>query len=363
MNKLTFLTFLVLLIFHHLAFAQDDSEQDKKEKQAYNIACIGFYNFENLFDTIDTEGKNDADFLPNGKLNYNTKVYTEKLGNLSHVIGEMATDITPDGVALLGVAEIENRSVLEDFVKQPKVANRNYQIVHYESPDKRGVDVALLYNPKYFEFIESGKITPKLFYDQSPKEGQPRDTVFTRDMLWVKGKLDGDIVYVIVCHWPSRAGGSYLREGAAKHCIDFVRELQNDYPKAKIIIMGDLNDDPVSPSIAEVIMAKGKKSQVKKGGFFNPWYDLYKDGIGTLAYRDSWNLFDQILVSESLLQKSEDSYYYYKNTIFKKPYLLNQGGKFKGYPFRTYSFGQYVGGYSDHLPVFISLIKKVQPKP
>jgi predicted extracellular nuclease len=348
---------MVLLLFSNkMLFAQDD-------KQAHKVVCIGFYNFENLFDTLDTEGKNDEEFLPSGKNLYNTKVYTEKLGNLSQVIGEMGTELTPDGPAILGVAEIENRSVLEDFAKQPKVKDRNYQVVHFESLDKRGVDVALLYNPKYFTVLDSGKITPKMFYDQNPKEGAARDTVWTRDMLWVKGKLEDEVLYVIVCHWPSRAAESRMREEAAKYCMDFVRSVQDKNPKTKIIIMGDLNDDPVSPSVKDVVAAKGDKKEVKKGGFFNPWWDLYNNGIGTLAYRDAWNLFDQILVSHSLIQKDEQHYYFYKNEIFKKPYLVSQTGKFKGYPFRTYSYGKYIGGYSDHFPTYIFLVKKLEMKP
>lgn len=332
-------------------------------KEAHKVVCVGFYNFENLFDTLDTEGKRDSDFTPKGKLLYNNKVYQEKLGNLSQVVSELGTDLTPDGPALLGVAEIENRAVLEDFVKQPSLQKRNYQIVHYESPDKRGIDVALLYNPKYFKVLESGKINPHLFYDRNP-DAAKRDTVFTRDMLWVKGKLDGDMVYIMVCHWPSRRGGSYLREGAAEACRAFIKQVQADQPRAKFLVMGDFNDDPTSPSIKEVIKAKGQKGQVKSGGFYNPWLPLYQSGIGTLAYRDSWNLFDQVLLSQSFLPKNQDGYYFYKNAIFNKSYLISKGGRFKGYPFRTYSFGKYIGGFSDHLPVCVYLVKKIKkPRP
>lgn len=330
-----------------------------QEKQAHKVVCVGFYNFENLFDTLDTEGKRDEDFTPKGSLLYNAKVYQEKLGNLSQVVSEIGTELTSDGPALLGVAEIENRAVLEDFVKQPSIQKRNYQIVHYESPDRRGIDVGLLYNPKYFEVIESGKITPKLFYDRNPNAAK-RDTVYTRDMLWVKGRLDGDVVYVMVCHWPSRRGGSYLREGAAQACKDFIKSIQEDNPRAKFIVMGDLNDDPISPSVKDVMKAKGQKGQVKSGGFYNPWLELYQSGIGTLAYRDSWNLFDQILLSHSFLAKNQDGYYFYKNAIFNKSYLISRAGRFKGYPYRTYSFGKYIGGYSDHLPVCVYLVKKVK---
>lgn len=345
-----------LLLFNYQLWAQ---KKMAAPKEAHRVVCIGFYNFENLFDTLDTEGKRDEDFTPTGSLLYTPAVYREKLSNLSYVVSQMGKELTPDGPALLGVAEIENRAVLEDFVQQPLIKDRNYQIEHYESPDKRGIDVALLYNPKYFAPIESNTITPKLFYDQNPN-AEKRDTVFTRDMLWVKGKLDGEVVHVIVCHWPSRRGGSYLREGAARFCRDFIRSIQEDQPRAKFIIMGDLNDDPVSPSVKDVIQASPKKNQVKKGGFYNPWTDLYQSGIGTLAYRDSWNLFDQILLSESWLPTRQDGYYFYKNVIFNKPFLLSKGGRFKGYPWRTYSFGKYIGGYSDHLPVYVFLVKKVK---
>lgn len=355
MKRQTLLSLLSLLLLSTFSFAQN-------EKQAHKVICVGFYNFENLFDTVHTKGKRDYDFTPTGKLLYNSKVYQEKLGNLSQVVSELGTDLTPDGAALLGVAEIENRKVLEDFAIQPKIKDRNYKIVHYESLDKRGIDVGLLYNPKYFEVIKSGKITPKLFYDKK-SDAEERDTVFTRDMLWVKGRLDGDIVHVIVCHWPSRRGGSYLREGAARYCKEFIAGIQDENPRAKIIVMGDLNDDPVSPSVKDVINAKDKKGQVKKGGFYNPWGKLYKAGIGTLAYRDSWNLFDQILLSQSITENDKEGYYFYKNSIFNKSYLISKGGRFKGYPFRTYSFGKYVGGYSDHLPVCVYLIKKIAIKP
>ncbi len=352
MKKLTFL--FALLLLSSAIFAQKP-----KEKEAYNILCVGFYNFENLFDTLNTEGVRDDDFTPTGSYLYGSEVYQEKLQNLSYVISKLGKDKTPNGPAVLGVCEIENKSVLEDFVKQDRIKDRNYQIVHYNSLDKRGIDVALLYNPKFFTVIESGKITPKLFYDNENdgKELSERDTVFTRDMLWVKGKLDGEEMYFIVCHWPSRRGGSYLREGAAQFCKDFTTSILAKDPKAKIVIMGDLNDDPVSPSVKNVMGAKAKKKKVKAGQFFNPSYSLYQQGLGTLAWNDSWNLFDQMLVSHQLLIDKK-GYKFYTYDRFYRSFLINQAGRYKGYPFRTYAGGKYQGGYSDHLPVCIYLIKK-----
>lgn len=341
------------LIFSIILFGLNQTQAQEKTQNTYKVISMGFYNFENLFDTLNDPILRDDDFTPKGKLNYTQKVYEEKLGNLAHVISQVGTDMTPDGLALFGVAEIENKTVLEDFAKQPKLKNRNYKVVHYNSADKRGVDVGLMYNPKYFKVLASGKIRPKLFYDPN----RQKDTVYTRDMLWVKGTLDGDLVHVIVCHWPSRRGGSYLREGAASFCKMYTDSILKEDPSAKVFIMGDLNDDPISPSVKTVIGAKGKQKKVKEGDFFNPWMKPYKNGYGTLAYNDAWNLFDQILVSYGSLY-SKEGYRYYKNEIFRKSFMISKGGRFKGYPFRTYSYGKYIGGYSDHLPVCIYLVKK-----
>lgn len=359
MKNLAFLLVVFLMVAQGASAQKKAKKNTDSNKTAYKVVCVGFYNLENLFDTLNTPDVRDSDFTPTGSYAYTGEVYQEKLQNLSYVVSQLGTEKTADGAALLGVCEIENKDVLDDFVKQPLIKDRNYQIVHYNSLDKRGIDVGLLYNPKYFSVIESGKITPKLFYDNENdgKEVEKRDTVFTRDMLWVKGKLDGEEVYAIVCHWPSRRGGSYLREGAAKFCKDFTDKILEKEPNAKIIIMGDLNDDPVSPSVKNVIGARAKKEQTKKGQFFNPAYTLYTQGLGTLAWNDSWNLFDQMLVSHALLNDNK-GYRFYAYSRFNKPFLLNKAGRYKGYPYRTYVGGKYQGGYSDHLPVYMYLVKK-----
>lgn len=319
------------------------------------VVAIGFYNLENLFDTVQDLEINDEDFLPDGKLRYNSYIYKDKLSNLSNIISQIATDITSDGVAILGVCEIENKSVLIDLVKQEKIKSRNYQIVHYDSPDERGIDVGLLYNPKYFKVLES----QNLFVQLPERDGEPN---FTRDILWVKGELLGEIVHLFVNHWPSRRGGeaksSPLREMAATVAKKKIDEILASDINAKIILMGDLNDDPVNKSVKKVIGAKGNKEDISAGQFYNPWIKMYKSGIGTLAYRDAWNLFDQIIISSSLINNKE-GFYFYKAKIFKKPFMFNSEGKYKGYPKRTFSFGKYIGGYSDHLPTYIYLVRKV----
>lgn len=344
--------FLVLLLFFSLPFLS------QAQQKQYKVGCIGFYNFENLFDTLDTPDKYDEDFTPNGSYRYNTKIYLEKLGNLAKVVSEIGTDITPDGAAILGVAEVENRKVLEDFVKQPLIASRNYQIVHYESPDERGIDVALLYQPKYFQVISSRNLEAKLFDANGERD-------YTRDVLLVSGIFDNETMHVLVNHWPSRSGGEArsqpLRNFVANICKSVTDSLMQADPDAKIVIMGDLNDDPSSPSVKDVLGAKAKISQVKPGGLFNPLYESYKKGIGTLAYRDAWNLFDQIILSYGLVNGKKNSYQFHKEQIINKPYLYQQSGQYKGYPYRTFAGSTYLGGYSDHFPVCVYLLKEVLP--
>jgi len=215
-----------------------------QEKKDYKVACIAFYNLENLFDTLDTPGVNDFEYTPAGPKQWNTKKYLEKLDNLSKAIAEIGTEFTPLGAVIIGVSEVENRDVLVDLAAQGPIASRNYEIVHYDGPDKRGVDVALLYQPRYFTVTNSKSyrlIVPG------------RDDFFTRDQLLVSGVMDGDTIHIIVTHWPSRSGGESrsrpLRIAAAdlgRHIID---SLQQANPKAKIIFMGDLNDNPDDISV------------------------------------------------------------------------------------------------------------------
>ena len=328
---------------------------EAQEKQ-YKVAGIGFYNFENLFDTLDTPKVRDTEFTPGGSRLWNTRIYQEKLDHLARVVSELGTELSPDGVAILGVAEIENRSVLEDFVAQPKIKNRNYQIVHYDSPDHRGIDVALIYQPKYFQ-VTGSKAIPLLIYEDN---GERK---FTRDILLVSGLFDGDTLHVLVNHWPSRSGGESVsqayRNAGALVCKNVSDSLLQLNPNAKIVIMGDLNDDPTSPSVKKILNAQRKKEKVKKGGRYNPMYDLYKKGIGTLAWRDSWNLFDQIILSYGLVKPKGEGYQYFRTTVYNKKYLVQKTGQFQGYPFRSFSRNTYIGGFSDHFPVYIFLLKEI----
>ena len=320
--------------------------------KSYQVACVGFYNLENLFDTIDGPNK-DEEFLPNGANRYDSVVFHDKLGKLADVISLIGTDETPDGVAVMGCSEVENASVLQALSRQPKLASRNYKYVHYNSPDERGIDVGLLYNPKYFTPVRSHGVLVDL--TGLSEENRP-----TRDILFVEGKLLGESVYLLVNHWPSRRGGEeatmLLRRKAAQVCRSVVDSVLRESPSAKIFIMGDLNDDPVSPSVQVTLGASG--DSISRSGLFNPWLAPYKKGHGSLAYDDRWNLFDQIILSSAVLDTTKGGFFFHDAKIFSRPWMLHSRGRFKGYPRRTYEGTRYAGGYSDHLPTYVVLYRQ-----
>lgn len=355
--KTPYIQLLILTVL--LVVINNSNAQNNKTKttdKEYYVAGVGFYNLENLFDTIvdpDTNKILQDDFTPKGKKAWTSKRYHEKLVNLSKVISELGTEVNPDGLAILGVAEIENKSVLEDLVKESSIASRNYQIVHYESPDRRGIDVGLLYNPSYFKVESSQVYTLKM---------PDNDNFFTRDQLVVNGYLNDELVHVIVAHWPSRSGGQKRsapkRNAAGQLARSIIDSIQKTEPNAKIMFMGDLNDDPTNASVKKHLNTVAKKEDAKGKLLFNPMESFYKKGVGTLAWRDTWNLFDQIVISSGLVDEDYSSYKYYKTKVYSKPYMKQSSGRYQGYPFRSYAGGSYAGGYSDHFPVYLYLIKE-----
>ncbi len=339
--------FFALILSVTLSFSQE-----KNDLKAY---CIGFYNLENLFDTIvdlDTNKILQDEFTPKGKNAWTGEHYWEKIGNMAKVISEIGTDITPDGLAVLGVSEIENILVLQDLVNDPAIRDRNYKIVHYESPDRRGIDVGLIYQEKYFELTNTASI----------KLDMPVDSTYrTRDQLVVSGIMDGEEINFIVTHWPSKRGGEKRsrpnRIAAAKLGKHIIDSLFIKNPDTKTIYMGDLNDDPFSISVKEHLMTVGEQSEVKKGLLYNPMEKFQRKGIGTSAYRDVWSVIDQLVVSHTLIGEDKSSLKFHKAHIFKEPYLIQKSGRFANYPYRTYSYGVYKGGYSDHFAVYLFLTK------
>lgn len=318
------------------------------------VYSAGFYNLENLFDTKDDPGVRDEDFTPTGSYNWTKDKYEKKLRNVATVISQLARESCPAGPAILGVSEVENRGVLEDLVKTEPIASIGYEIVHYDSPDRRGIDVGLLYNPKLYK-VTSSRVYP--FH-------LPNDTTFrTRDQLLVSGILAGEPFHVIVNHWPSRYGGaksSALREFAAsitKHIADSIRTAD---PSAKVLIVGDLNDDPDNKSCQEVLKARKKQSEVEPTGLFNATWGLFEKGIGSLCYQNQWNLFDQLIISANLLGKDRSVLKYWKAEIFNRDFLMQNEGKNKGYPLRTFNGNTFQNGYSDHFPSLIYFVKEIR---
>lgn len=319
------------------------------QEKTFKASCIAFYNIENLFDTIDDPNTNDAEFLPDGINRWTAQRYQAKLSNMAKVIAGIGNEMVKGGPAIIGLSEIENRGVLEDLINTQPLKDLGYAIVHYDSPDKRGVDVGLLYKPSVFKMVNS---TSGRLYMPG------RTDFFSRDQLVVTGELDGELISVIVNHWPSRRSGPEYREEAAKLTRRLSDSVSGVHKNAKIFIMGDLNDDPTDRSVLKFLGAKGKKEEVAKGDLFNPMWQLHRDGIGSLAYRDAWNLFDQIIVSEPLLSENGKGWRFYKAKIYNEKFLIQKDGPYAGYPFRTFAGGAYAGGYSDHFPAYVFIVKE-----
>ena len=328
---------------------------------------IGFYNLENLFDTYHDEGKNDYEYLPDGANQWTDVKYNKKLHNMASVIRAMA-DENKAFHSILGVSEIENRHVLEDLVSQPEIAGANFQIVHYDGPDRRGVDVALLYRPEHFQVIESQSI-PFTLEGTSIDFGMTddeKDYFRTRDILMVRGLLDGEMFAFFVAHLPSRLGGKSgaLRDRGGEIIYRRSMELMQEFPGIKIVAMGDMNDNPTDPSMTKYVNAKEKIGEVGPENFFSPFLSMYKAGYGSLAYRGVWSIFDIIIVNSNLCNAPKGTLeikpivnkkYYAR--IFRQPFMTNQEGQYKDTPKRTLA-DTGVEGYSDHYPTYIVVSNK-----
>lgn len=393
-KSLTKFTLLVTLFSTQLS-AQDN----------YQAATVAFYNVENLFDTEISSGYIDGtlpytdpnyhisipakdaskyetepfserytyeniegkkiirplilqdEYSATGKKVWTKERYNQKLKNLAHVISQLGKEQTQSAPVIVGLCEIENRNVVEDLINQPTLKSFNYGIAHFNSFDARGVDVALIYQKNRFRVTEAKPHVVEIFNDDGNRS-------YTRDILQVTGLLDGEEITFLVNHWPSRSGGEKAsapkRAKAAEVMKGIFDDIRAKNPDAKIMAMGDFNDDPVSPSIKKIMGAKGDKERIKEGDIYNVMEPMFKKGMGTLAYRDSWNLFDQMLTTGNMvdLKKEYKSYKIYKSDIFSPPYTVTPEGQYKGYPFRMYGGDTYyANGYSDHFAVFTVLLR------
>ncbi len=346
-NRISFvLIFLLLSTFLNILSSQQ-----------YKSALIAFYNVENLFDTINTPNVNDGEFTPDGSKNWNSEKYWEKINNLSHVLSKLGSREGVAYPAIIGLCEMENRAVLEDLVNDKHIKDLNYQIVHYDSPDMRGIDVALLYQPDVFEYISSRSVALSSKMNDGTK-------LLTRDQLVVTGLLDGEKIHFIVNHWPSRYGGEELsrhsRIDAAKLTRAIIDSIVLVEPNAKVIMMGDLNDDPNNESVRVHLKARHDKNKLKSNQLFNASETTFKKGKGTLYYRGKWNLFDQMILTPSLVNDTLGGFQFHSFHIFDDPMVLEKEGRYKGAPFSSYVGPRYLGGFSDHLAVYLLLIKEVE---
>ena len=326
-------------------------------QKKFSVYGVGFYNMENLFDTCHDEGKRDYEFLPTGSYRWNGMKYTHKLHNMARALADLGTDVLPNvGCAFVGLAEVENHKVLDDLTAQPQLAQRGYRYVHVEGPDRRGIDCALLYNPSLFS-VRTVKLVPYI-------QTLAKDSDFlTRGFLTICGTLAGEPVAVVVCHLPSRFSDSFYREQGARQIRAIKDSLLREDSACKVLVMGDMNDDPINKSICEALGGKGQIDEVGNDEMYNPWYNiLVKEGMGTLFYQGAWNLFDQILLSPNLLNRHGTKDFatlkYWKHQIFKRDYLFQTEGKYKGSPKRTTAGGVWLDGFSDHLPVAVYLVKE-----
>lgn len=304
----------------------------------------GFWNIENLFDTTNALNINDDDFTPTGRNEWTEERILDKMKRISHVIKDMNKN---DDLAVLGLAEIENFQILErlnnDFI------NQGFKIVHKESPDERGIDCALIYNPEIIELVDKNFIAVNLAGIE-----KTRDIVEAEFTMSNAGSNSSLIVFIN--HWPSRWGGKEktdpLRRSAALTLRTRIDHILLKNPKADIIVMGDFNDYPDDPSLNKILRAGPFRSDHFPGDLFNTSWDLNLDpDAGTCMYRGTWVVLDQIIISYGMLDNINYNIMSGSSKPFLKDYLIESKGKYAGWPFRMFRSGQYQGGYSDHLPI------------
>lgn len=317
-----------------------------QEKKEYTIA---FYNVENLFDTINDPNTRDDDFTPKGKLEYTTERYQNKLVNLSNVLSSIDKNNFP---TIIGLCEVENHSVLDALIGQDKLKDAEYGIAHTDSPDARGIDCALLYNKNEFKYLNHDVIG--IHFPNEPN-------FKTRDILYVQGILGvTDTLDIFINHWPSRIGGMEKSEKnrvfVAKQLKLAVNKLQVENPKAKIIIMGDFNDEPNNKSAEKTLSATNNIDTSNPKALYNLMYNLKLEGKGTYNYKGNWNMLDNLIVSNSLISNADGIHTNHQaGRIFNEEWICYKNKDGLSLPSRSYAGSKYFGGYSDHFPVYFQL--------
>lgn len=335
------LAYILAALFSFSLFTGTSPAPEQEQKKVQDLKIM-FYNVENLFDTLDAPDKDDAEFLPDAKKQWNSQRYQAKLDSLARVIGAALAN----NAGIVGLAEIENRLVLDDLVAHPLLAKRKFKIQHQESPDERGIDVALLV-PEHI-VCDSTFFIPIHFAADSTEK--------TRDILMARVKLNKKELWLAVAHFPSRSGGEEVsrpkRMFVASELKSKMEQLKKNSTQSSFLIMGDFNDEPADSSMYYVL---GADSLGGKSDLVNLMWPLKNQGKGTYKYRDSWNMLDQFIVSRNLMENSPIKVLEPGAIIYSESYLMEQEGKFKGNPWRTFAGNNYLGGYSDHFPILITL--------
>jgi predicted extracellular nuclease len=336
----------VILLCFSITILSFTNNQSKQKKQPQTQVCVAFYNCENFFDTINQPNVKDEEFLPEAKTQWNTSRYNTKKNHIAQVISSMNGG---KGADIIGLSEIENKGVLQDLINEPSLKKSDYGIVHYDSPDERGIDVAFLYKKNVLQIINSKAFPIHLSSDSTFK---------TRDILLVKGQFkNGKQVYFFVNHFPSRRNGAEASEFKRIFCAEVEKKIIDSISKADaannptFISLGDFNDTPTNNSMQTLINAD-------KNGLENLFAKFPDTKEGSIYYNGNWDMFDQILVSKKLEDCNASTVCYVKNsaTIFKPEFVLEQTpGKYFGAPFKTFAGTRYFGGYSDHMSVYILL--------
>jgi len=326
-----------------------ETVDDLTKKLTMGELLVAFWNVENLFDHLDDSKTRDNDFLPDGKYEWTEDKYFQKLDRIATVLSDFDEDRLPH---LIGLVEVENKTVLKDLIKHDKLVNARYNIIHKDSKDQRGIDVGCLYNPAFLSLME---------YDYLDIDAHSKNALFSRDILYAKFKqADGSVLHSFVNHWPSRRDGEketeHKRLAAAKTLKEKVDEIRSKNKDAQIIISGDFNDYPDNKSLENILEAKSIKD--KSAELVNLAYELDKSNKGTITYKGDWGMFDQFIISRTLMDKNQWDVKSSKMKIFKEDYLLYYDKTHKQKQPSKFQGSRFYGGYSDHLAVFLELSYK-----
>lgn len=336
-------TFFFLFTLTFLSGCASLTSSIKKKPKLHTVA---FYNTERLYDTVNDPKVDDEGFTPNGLMKWDEDRYRTKIKNVAAVIASIGGK---DGPAILGLSEVENRKVLDDLVNSSELRKRRYSIIHYDSPDPEGMDVALLYNSRVFK-PTGQKSLPVRFSERN---------FASRDILQVKGNLLGEPVTIYVNHWPEDNGSASLgdsrRRAAAAELRRQIDAQQKADKNVKIIVLGDFAEEPKSFVMEQVLKATGRPDPAYEAELYNTFYIWYVQGRGSFHSRNDNKMLDQVLISKSLIGSEGLQFVRGSATIHAPEFAKFTFGKYKDTPRRTFSGSLYLGGYSDHFPVYIKL--------